>query len=89
MRKAKPFEVIAARFKISGESAEYFLGHVQKSFKTEKPPQHLIITFMQGRQFESLPRPHQVATMMYESGIWVHALHAQPPIPVDEEDGYF
>lgn len=89
MDKTKPFEVIAAQFKISKESAKYFLGNVQKSFKTQKPPQQLIIDFMAVRKFKSLPEPHQVATMMNESGIWVHALNAEPPAIVNEDDGYF
>ena len=89
MDKSKPFEVIAARFKISKESAKYFLGHVQKSFKTEKPPQQLIVEFMAGRKFKLLPQPHEVAKMMNENGVWVQALNAEPPVPQDEADIYF
>ena len=88
MQKTKPFELIASQFKISKESAKYFLIRVQKSFKTEKPPHQLILDFMNGQNFESLPKPHHVATMMHESGIWVHALHAEPPGFVDEDDLY-
>jgi hypothetical protein len=84
----KPFEVISARFKISKESAKYFLGHVQKSFKTEKPPQHLIVDFMAARKFKSLPEPHDVAKMMNENGAWVGPLNAAPPVVVDEPDIY-
>ena len=87
--KQKPFEIIAARFQISGESAKYFLGHVQKSFKQERPPQHLIVEFMQGRSFKTLPAPHQVAVLMNENGVWAHALHAAPDAPPDEKDEYF
>jgi hypothetical protein len=89
MDKTKPFEVISARFKISKESAKYFLGHVQKSFKIAKPPQQLIVDFMAGRKFKSLPEPYDVAKMMNESGIWVGALNAAPPVVVDEPDVYF
>jgi len=89
MEKLKPFEIISSRFQISGESAKYFLIHVQKSFKTEKPQQQLITDFMQGQNFESLPRPHQVAAMMNAAGVWVYPLNAEPPGPVDEKDIYF
>lgn len=90
MHKTKPFELIAVQFRISRESAKYFLIRVQKSFKTEKPPHQLILEFMNGQNFESLPKPHQVATMMNESGIWVHPLNPEPPglIPSGEEDIY-
>ncbi len=88
MDKTKPFEIIAARFQISKESAKYFLIRVQKSFKTEKPPHQLIVEFMAGKNFASMPRPHDVATMMNEEGIWVHPLNAAPPAEPDEEDGY-
>jgi len=86
MNKTKPFEVIALRFQISKESAKYFLGRVQKSFKTEKPPHQLIIEFMSGQTFESLPKPYQVAKLMNEGGIWAYQLIAEPPEPVDEWD---
>ena len=88
MNKSKPFEIIAVQFQISRESAKYFLIRVQKSFKTEKPPHQLIFDFMNGQNFESLPKPHQVATMMNESGVWAHPLNPAPPASVDEEDIY-
>jgi hypothetical protein len=88
MHKTRPFEIISARFQISRESAKYFLVRVQKSFKTERPPHRLILQLIDGRDFQSLPRPHQVARMMNESGIWGHPLNAEPPAPVDEEDIY-
>jgi len=88
MHKTKPFEIIAVRFQISRETAKYFLIRVQKSFKTEKPPHQLILDFINGQNFDSLPKPHQVATMMNESGLWVHPLNSEPPTPVDEEDTY-
>lgn len=88
MDKIKPFELISTRFQISRESAKYFLVRVQRSFKTEKPPHQLIIDFMDKHSFETLPRPHQVATMMHESGVWAQPLNPAPPIPMDEEDFY-
>jgi hypothetical protein len=88
MRKTKPFEIIAVQFRISRESARYFLIRVQKSFKKEKPPHQLILEFLNRHKFEFLPKPHQVATMMNESGVWVHPLNPEPPGPVQEEDIY-
>ena len=89
MGKPKPFESIAARYKISNESAKYFLGRVQKSFKTEKPPQQMIVDFIYKRKFKSLPEPHAVASQMNESGLWVHALDAPPPALLTQPDEYF
>ena len=88
MDKTKPSDVIAARYQISRESAKYFLIRVQKSFKTEKPPHQLILNFMEEQEFQSLPKPHLVATMMSEAGLWAYPLHAAPPGSVDEEDLY-
>ena len=88
MDKPKPFEIIAARFQVSRESAKYFLIRVQKSFKTEKPPHQLIVDFMSGQTFESLPKPHEVARGMHESGAWGHALNPEPPELIDEPDFY-
>jgi len=88
MGNTKPFEIISTRFQISRESAKYFLIRVQKSFRTEKPPHQMILEFIDGQDFESLPRPHQVATLMNESGVWVHPLNPKPLTPVDEEDIY-
>jgi hypothetical protein len=88
MNRSKPFEILAVRFQTSRESAKYFLIRVQKSFKTEKPPHQLIVDFMDKQNFEFLPRPHRVATMMNESGVWAHPLHAEPPGSADEEDIY-
>ncbi|HEY3474762.1 MAG TPA: hypothetical protein VGK56_09140 [Anaerolineales bacterium] len=89
MEKTRPFEQIAAQFQISRESAKYFLIRVQKSFKTEKPPHQLILDFMDSQNFELLPKPHQVATMMNESGIWVHPLHPEPPTTIAEDEDLF
>ena len=88
MAKTKPFEIISAQFQISRESAKYFLIRVQKCFKTEKPPHRLILEFIDGQNFESLPKPHQVATLMNENGVWVDELTSGPPTPVDDEHTY-
>ena len=88
MQTSKPYEIIAARFQVSNESAKYFLGRVQKSFKTEKPPHQLIVEFMSAQTFEMLPEPHEVAQRMNEAGAWVHPLNPAPPSPLDEEDIY-
>ena len=85
MDKIKPTEKISLRFQISHESAKYFLGRVQKSFKTEKPSHQLIAEFIDSQDFESLPAPQQLATMMNESGVWVFPLSARPPAPIDED----
>ena len=85
MDKIKPAEKISHRFQISLESAKYLLGRVQKSFKTEKPSHKLIAEFIDMQDFESLPTPHQLATMMNESGVWVFPLNAKPPVLIDED----
>jgi hypothetical protein len=85
MHKSKPFEIIAVQFRISRESAKYFLIRVQKSFKTEKPSHQLILEFMNGKNFVSLPKHHQVACLMNESGVWAHPLNAEPPSLRDEK----
>ena len=89
MDKTKPFQVIAARFQISKESAKYFLIRVQKSFKTEKPPHQLILKFMQERNFEALPKPHHVASLMNEAGLWSYPLNPEPPSPISSEEVNF
>ena len=86
MEKIKPFEKIASRFQISRESAKYFLGRVQKSFKTERPPHQLILEFMDAQEMELLPEPYEIAILMQESGVWSHALNAAPAISVDDDD---
>jgi hypothetical protein len=88
MNKTRPFELLAVRFAISRESAKYFLTRVQKSFKTEKPPHQLILKFMEDRDFKTLPKPHHVATLMSEAGLWAYPLNPEPPGPMDEEDLY-
>lgn len=86
MKQSNPFEIIAARFQISLESAKYFLARIQKGFKTEKPPHQLIVEFMSGQTFDKLPKPHDVARMMHENGVWQYPLNPEPPTLVDEED---
>ncbi|HSL31063.1 MAG TPA: hypothetical protein VK900_17820 [Anaerolineales bacterium] len=88
MHTSKPYEILAARFQLSNESAKYFLGRVQKSFKTEKPSHQLIVEFMSAQTFEALPKPHLVAQMMNGQGVWVYPLNPAPPSPRDEEDLY-
>ena len=86
MDKIKPYEKIASQFQISNESAKYFLNHVQKSFKTERPPHKLIVEFIESQQLEILLTPYEVAQMMNESGVWAFALGTAPPVVEDEED---
>ena len=85
-KKIKPSEKIASMFEISLESAKYFLGQVQKSFKKEKPPHALILEFIEAQEFEYLPTPYDVALLLNETGIWVHDLNSAPPILVDRGD---
>ena len=84
MDKIKPYEQIAVRYQISKESAKYFLNHVQKSFKTERPSHKLILEFIESEQLEILQTPYEVATMMQESGAWPFALGSPPPMIVDD-----
>jgi len=88
MDNLKPFEKIASRFQISQESAKYFLGRVQKSFKTERPSHKLILEFIETQDLEILLTPYELAAMLYESGVWAYALVAEPPAIVDDEDLY-
>ena len=88
MDKIKPFEVISSKFQISRESAKYFLGRVQKSFKTEKPTHQLILDFMNGQKFDELPMPYQIAKAMNEKGVWAYPLNSEPPELVDDGDLY-
>ncbi len=88
MEKIKPFEQIAARFGISNESAKYFLNHVQKSFKTEKPSHKLILQFIEEQNLEIMLTPYETAALMQEKGAWNDELNSAPPVIVDEEDIY-
>jgi hypothetical protein len=84
--RIKPYEKIATQFHISRESAKYFLNHVQKSFKTERPSHKLILEFVESQEFEFLLTPYEFATMMKESGVWAYPLGTPPPVIVDDED---
>ena len=86
MDKIKPYEVIATKFQVSKETAKYFLNHVQKSFKTERPPHKLILEFIETQNLEFLLTPYETAALMYEKGIWVFNLDTAPPVIEDEED---
>jgi orotate phosphoribosyltransferase-like protein len=86
MDKIKPFERIANKFNISNETAKYFLGRVQKSFKKEKPTHILILEFIETQGIESLPEPYDIAVMLKESGIWDQALNAPPPLLMEGEE---
>lgn len=88
MEKTKPFEKIATKFQISNESAKYFLNHVQKSFKVERPPHKLIVEFVEKQNYEFVPTPYDVASAMKESGVWNYDLGSPPPAVEDEEDIY-
>lgn len=85
MTPLKPYQLIASKFQISQESAKYFLGRVQKSFKKEKPPHAFILECIEKQEMNSLPNPYDIALLMHESGIWPHALNSPPAILVDEE----
>lgn len=86
MDKIKPFERIASQFQISKESAKYFLGRVQKSFKIERPSHKLILEFIEAQKLEILLTPYEIAALMNESGVWAHELNTAPPAIVDDED---
>jgi hypothetical protein len=88
MDKLKPFEKIASRFQISQESAKFFLGRVQKSFKTEKPSHKLILEFIETQNLDLLLTPYELAALLYESKAWTYALNTEPPAIVDDEDLY-
>jgi hypothetical protein len=88
MQKVRAFEQIAQRFQISNESAKYFLNHIQKSFKVERPPHKLIVEFVEKQNYELKPTPYDVALAMKESGIWNYDLGSPPAVVEDEEDLY-
>ena len=88
MDNPKPFEKIASRFQISQESAKFFLGRVQKSFKKEKPSHTLILKFIETQDMEFMLTPYELAAMLNESGVWRHELVTEPPAIVDDEDLY-
>ncbi len=68
MDKLRPYQKLASQFQISEESAKYFLNHVQKSFKTEKPPHLLILEFIESQKMEFLLTPYETAAIMNETG---------------------
>lgn len=86
MSTLKPYQRIASLFQISEESAKYFLNHVQKSFKKERPSHKVILDFVETQQLEILLTPYEVASLMFESGVWEYQLGTPPPIVVDDED---
>jgi len=86
MDKIKPFQKLASQFQISQESAKYFLNHVQKSFKTERPSHALILEFIESRKLEFLLTPYEVAALMNKSGAWAFALGTAPPVIENDED---
>jgi hypothetical protein len=86
MNTLRPYQKIASKFQVSEESAKYFLGRVQKSFKKEKPPHMLILDFIAAQEIEGIPEPYDVAALMHDHGIWVHALNTPPAILVDDEE---
>lgn len=88
MDKIKAFEKVAQLFQISNESAKYFLNHVQKSFKVEKPPHTLILEFLEKQNYPLKPKPYDVASAMKESGAWNYDLGSRPAVVEDEEDLY-
>ena len=89
MDKLRPYQIIALQFQISNESAKYFLGGVQKSFKKKKPPHRLILECMEDLEYEFLPTPYEIAAELHDRGLWPYELKAEPPTLMDEEDLYF
>jgi len=88
MGKIKPYETIASKFQVSNETAKYFLNHVQKSFKIERPSHTLILEFIESQNLEFLLTPYEVAAMMNESGVWAYALGTAPPVIESDEDDH-
>ena len=86
MDKITPYEVIATKFQVSKETAKYFLNHVQKSFKVERPPHKLILEFIEYQNLEYLLTPYETAALMNEKGVWAFPLVTAPPVIEDEED---
>ena len=86
MDTLRPFQKIASKFQVSEESAKYFLGRVQKSFKKDKPPHALILDFIEAQEIDNIPEPYDIAAMMNETGIWDYALKSPPAILVDDEE---
>ena len=68
------------------KALKYFLNHVQKSFKTERPSHKLILEFVESQKFEFLLTPYEVAALMNESGTWAYTLGSAPPVIENDED---
>ena len=86
MDKIKPYEKIAEKFQVSKETAKYFLNHVQKSFKIERPSHKLILEFVEAQNLEFLLTPYETAVLMNEKGVWVFLLDTAPPVIESGED---
>ena len=86
MDKLRPYQKIASQFRISEESAKYFLNQVQKSFKTERPPHQLILEFIESQKLEFLLTPYETAAIMNETGAWTNDLVTAPPVIESGED---
>jgi len=84
MDTLRPYQKIASKYQISEESAKYFLGRVQKSFKKEKPPHALILEFIEANGIDSMPEPYDVALLMHENGVWEDDLNSPPAILVND-----
>jgi hypothetical protein len=83
----KPIEKIAEKFELSKESAKYYLGQVQKAFKTEKPPHKLIVDFIDAQELDSLPLAAKLALMMKENNVWAHELtNESQPDPLESDE---
>jgi len=80
----KPYQKIASKYQISQESAKYFLGQVQKSFKKDKPPHALILEFIEAQGMDEMPKPYDVALLMNEANVWDRPLNSPPPTLFDE-----
>jgi len=85
MDTLKPYQMIASKYQISQESAKYFLGRVQKSFRKDKPPHALILEFIEIQGMDIMPEPYNVALLMHDSGVWDRALNSPPAIVADDE----
>ena len=46
----------------------------------------MILEFIEAQGIDYQPEPYDIASMMHESGLWVHTLNAPPPLLVDDEE---
>jgi hypothetical protein len=88
MESIKPIDKMAVRFNLSRESAKYYIGRVQKAFKTEKPSHKVIMDFIDGQDVESLPQAQKLAFLMKEVGLWPYELTTEPPLDSIEGGDY-